>query len=112
MRKHLSPIRKDAEIFQIGKDWLLWDFASQSGHWFSGKREAMRFLKINEEDTMQTVNKSYRILTPEHEAAGLYLAEEDHFLCLMRDGQVVARFHSPSVDLGEIIKEADKEVAK
>lgn len=33
------------EIFQFGKDWLLFDFDTMSGHWFHGKREAMSFLK-------------------------------------------------------------------
>lgn len=39
-------INNHEEIFQIGRDWLVFDFATQSGHWFSGKRDAMRFLKF------------------------------------------------------------------
>jgi len=47
-----TGIRVDShnEIFQIGKDWLLFDFNTQSGHWFSGKRDAMRFLKLNRKE--------------------------------------------------------------
>ena len=38
-----------SEVFNIGKDWLLWEFDNNDGHWFAGKREAMRFLKYMRE---------------------------------------------------------------
>ena len=38
-------VNKNEEIFQVGKDWALVNFQTQSAHYFHGKRDAMRFLK-------------------------------------------------------------------
>ena len=37
------------EVFNFGKDWIVWNFRDNDGHWFSGKREAMRFIKLMNE---------------------------------------------------------------
>jgi len=34
------------EIFNIGKNWLLWNWRDNEGRYFNGKRDAMRFIKI------------------------------------------------------------------
>lgn len=39
-------VTDDEEIFQVNKDWVLVDFKTQSAHYFHGKRDAMRFLKL------------------------------------------------------------------
>ena len=36
----------DDEIFNAGRDWLLWNWKTKSGHYFSGKRAALEFIKI------------------------------------------------------------------
>lgn len=38
-------VTENEEVFNIGKDWLVWDFKHSGGHWFANKREAMRFIK-------------------------------------------------------------------
>jgi len=38
-------VNDNQEIYQFGKDWVVWDFKTMSGHWFDGKRQAMRYLK-------------------------------------------------------------------
>ena len=35
----------DEEIFQVGKDWVIWNWVDQCGHYFDGKRDMLRFIK-------------------------------------------------------------------
>ena len=38
----------DDEIFNLGKDWLIWNWQHNDGRWFRNKTEAMRFIKFIE----------------------------------------------------------------